>query len=64
MGLNFYSLDDKYNEISENVHSLYSYLHILKIYTSEKGLYNQDISNIDEFVDVLITKIENLSHCI
>lgn len=59
-----YYLDDKFDLISSSANNLYSWLHILKSYTQEKGITNQQIANIDLLMEKIIEEVNILTRCI
>ena len=59
-----YYLDDKFDQISSSANNLYIWLHILKSYTQEKGITNQQIANIDLLMEKIIEEVNILTRCI
>lgn len=59
-----YSLDDKFNEIASGINILYAYLHIMKGYTENESMHNEEISLIDILMNKILDEIDALMHCL
>ena len=55
-----YSLDDRFNEITTGIDNLYSYLHILKSYTKDKGVDNNEVAIIDTLMNNILEEINKM----